>query len=266
MTDPVDAIERRAYAAWPAEEVMHLGGWRLRAMRGVSRRANSVWPSSGALSDHGAEREGGGAPSERGVELESRIERAEAWYESKGLSAAFQLTRRATPRGLDTALERRGYRVDAPVSIQVARARTVLRGQAGSDVQVSREIPDEWFEISAYKGRFARVAEVYRGLLGRIGPRARYALARVDGEPAAVGLGVIDEGWMGIFSMLTLSSHRRRGAGRAILAGLASAALEDGVEDLYLQVERDNAGAAALYAAASFRELYGYHYRMAPGH
>ena len=74
---------------------------------------------------------------------------------------------------------------------------------------------------------------------------------------------LIDEGWMGVFSMLTLSNHRRQGAGRAILAGLAGAALEGGVEDLYLQVERENAGATALYAGASFQELYGYHYRRA---
>ena len=248
MTDTVDTIERCAFAAWPAEEVTDLDGWRLRAMRGVSRRANSVWTSEG--------------PGEGSVN--ERIECAEAWYLSKDLTPTFQLTRRAVPGGLDTALERRGYRIDAPVSIQVARARTVVRGQTEAAVQVSRELSDDWFEISAHRGRFARVADVYRGLLARIGSRARYALVRVDGEPAAVGLGVIDERWMGIFSMLTLSSHRRRGAGRAILTGLAGAALECGVEDLYLQVERDNSGAAALYAAASFRELYGYHYRTAP--
>ncbi len=246
--DSIDTIERCAYAAWPAEEVSDLEGWRLRAMQGVSRRANSVWTAEGLPEGP----------------VDDRIARAEAWYVSRGLAATFQLTRRTVPRGLDEALERRGYEIDAPVSIQVARAREVVRGQSEADVQVSRELSDEWFDISAHKGRFTRVVEVYRGLLARIGSQARYALVRVDGEPAAVGLGVIDAQWMGIFSMLTLSSHRRRGAGRAVLTALAGAALEHGVENLYLQVERDNAGAAALYASASFRELYGYHYRVSP--
>ena len=31
--DDVETIERCAYAAWPAEEVKDLDGWRLRAMR-----------------------------------------------------------------------------------------------------------------------------------------------------------------------------------------------------------------------------------------
>jgi GNAT superfamily N-acetyltransferase len=248
--DDVDTIEHCAYDAWPAEEVTDLAGWRLRAMRGVSRRANSVWTGE-CLGDE---------------PLDVRIERAEAWYRSRALGATFQLTSRAVPAGLDDALERRGYGIDAPVSIQIARARNVVRSQPDGcpSVEVHRDLPDDWFEISAHKGRFARVADVYRGLLARIGSRARYALARVDGEPAAVGLGVIDERWMGVFSMLTLPGHRRQGAGRAILTGLAGAALEHGVNDLYLQVERDNAGAAALYAGASFRELYGYHYRVSP--
>jgi GNAT superfamily N-acetyltransferase len=261
--DDVDTIERCAYAAWPAEEVKDLDGWRLRAMRGVSRRANSVWTGGCALLESGQRQASDPLAFAQGADR--HIEQAEAWYGSRGLSASFQLTRRAVPGGLDAALERRGYRIEAPVSLQVARARTVLRVPSGShpDVQVDRELTEEWFEISAYRGRFVRVADVYRDLLARIGSRARYALARVDGEPAAVGLGVIDERWMGVFSMLTLSNHRRRGAGRAILAGLAGAALEGGVEDLYLQVERENAGAAALYAGASFQELYGYHYRVA---
>jgi len=58
-----------------------------------------------------------------------------------------------------------------------------------------------------------------------------------------------------------LPAARRRGAARAVLAALAADAREEGVEGLYLQVERSNAAAIALYASASFRELYGYHYR-----
>jgi hypothetical protein len=48
-----------------------------------------------------------------------------------------------------------------------------------------------------------------------------------------------------------------------VLAGLADHALSSGVPELYLLVERDNAQARSLYAGASFRELCGYHYRVA---
>jgi ribosomal protein S18 acetylase RimI-like enzyme len=50
-----------------------------------------------------------------------------------------------------------------------------------------------------------------------------------------------------------------------VLRALAETAFEAGVDRMYLQVERDNPAAIALYAAASFRELYGYHYRVLRG-
>lgn len=248
MKDPVETIEHCAYDSWPPEEVEPLAGWRLRAMRGVTRRANSVWTFE-ATGD---------------MPVDERVARAEAWYASRRLPATFQVTDRARPEGLDAALAQRGYAIDAPVSIQVAATADVRAALSAGDTGVTRTCSDEWFEISAHRGRFANVPEIYRGLLRRIGAGARFALARVDGQPAAVGLGVIDRGMMGVFSMLTLPPVRRRGAGRAVLAALAAAAQEEGVGALYLQVERDNPPAIALYAAASFRELYGYHYRLAP--
>jgi N-acetylglutamate synthase len=248
MKDPVETLELCAYDAWPAEEVESLAGWRLRAMRGVTRRANSVWTFE-ATGD---------------MSMDRRIDQAEVWYASRGLAATFQVTDRARPEGLDAALAQRRYAIDAPVSIQVAATADVRAVLAPGDASVTRTCSAEWFEISAHRGRFAKVPEIYRGLLERIGPAARFALARVDGQPAAVVLGVVARERMGIFSMLTLPCGRRRGAGRAVLAALAATAHEEGVEALYLQVERDNAPAIALYAAASFRELYGYHYRVAP--
>ena len=43
--DSVLEIEEHALQAWPAAEVEACAGWELRAMGGVSRRANSVWTS-----------------------------------------------------------------------------------------------------------------------------------------------------------------------------------------------------------------------------
>jgi N-acetylglutamate synthase len=247
----METLERSAFDAWPAEEVESQAGWRLRATRGVTRRANSVWTFEAT----------GEACAEE------RVAYAEAWYTSRHLAPTFQVTDRSRPEGLDSVLAQRGYVVDAPVSIQTAATSDVLattsRGDAiGRETCVSRACSDEWFELSAHRGRFARVAGIYRELLQRIGSGARFALARVDGQPVAVGLGVVDRGWMGIFAMLTLPSVRRAGAARAVLAGLADSARDEGIEALYLQVERGNAAAIALYAGATFRELYGYHYRV----
>lgn len=250
MTPLVEAIERSAFDAWPAEETASLDGWRLRAMRGVSRRANSVWPGDATGSSS----------------LDARVERAEQWYASRGLRPAFQLSPLSVPSGIEAALESRGYAVEAPVSIQVARAGAVAADAPRIAARVDAHLTDEWFEISARRGRFAAVSPVYRGLLDRLGARARYSIAYVDGKPAGVGLGVVGtalgEGCVGVFSMLTVPEGRRRGAARAVLVALAARAVAEGIDRMYLQVERDNAPALALYARASFREAYGYHYRV----
>jgi N-acetylglutamate synthase len=244
-------VERLAFGAWPAAEVEALGGWRLRAMASVTRRANSVWPGPDA-----------GPPSEP----EPRISRVEAFYGARGLPARFQLFPGAVPEGLEPALAERGYELEAPVSVQIAPAETVAAapGAAQLVAETADGASPAWWSVAGERSRFASAQEVYRALLARLGARACYAMARRGAEPVATGLLVVEGGWGGIFSMLTLPDARRRGAGRALLAALARAALRRGAARLYLQVERENRAALALYGGAGFRELYRYHYRRAP--
>ena len=107
MPDEVREVEVVAAEALPAAEVEELGGWRLRYTRGVTRRANSVWPNAqkGPLS------------------LEERLEAVEAFYAARGLPARFQVTPAALPENLDEVLAARGYTrdlPDSPVCVQTA--------------------------------------------------------------------------------------------------------------------------------------------------
>ncbi len=235
---------------------MELRGWRLRATRGVTQRANSVWTSSGG----------------RVVALENQIATMEDFYRDRGLPPLVQLTDSSQPEGLDETLAQRGYQARSPVSIQTASAcKVVERTSTDSADSLVRAVvyetmPDPWFDISGRRGRFEQVQDIYRGLLKRIPGRTGYALAEVGGQPAGVGLLVSDGPWAGVFSMLTLRAFRRRGCGRALLHAMARAADSWGARRLYLQLERDNESAAALYHRAGFREAYGYHYRLGSLH
>lgn len=249
MADSVAELEACAFRAWPAAEVAERGGWRLRWSQGLTRRGNSVLPVAAT----------GDAP------LGARIDEVLAFYGERNAPARFQLSPVAEPAGLDAALAARGFEVEAPVSIQVAGAEGVA-GRAepgGVSARVEADPEGEWFAISGGRGRFTPQADVYRGFLRRIGARAGFAIAHRGDEPIAVGLGVVDGAWCGVFSMLTLPKHRGAGAGRAVLAALGGWARARGAARLYLQVERDNAPALRLYAGAGFRESYGYHYRVA---
>lgn len=250
MDTTILEVERCALSAWPADEVEHLAGWRLRAMSGVTRRANSVWAceAQGALT------------------LDERLERVEAFYRARRLPAFIQIAPVSTPAELDAELERRGYVIDAPVSVQVAPASELsVRASAGeAQIQIAREPTEPWLEISVRQGRYASVEGVYLGLLRRLGASAHYALASVAETPVAVALGVAQGDWFGVCSMLTLPERRRSGLGRALLSALAERALEAGCRSLYLQVEIENGAARTLYESCGFQHLYGTHYRRRP--
>lgn len=241
-----DEIEGYALRGWPAETVEELAGWRLRAMGGVTRRANSAW--TGAA--HGA------------LTLEQRIETLEAFYAKHGLPSLVQVSTASRPDGLDEFLAQRGYELDAPVSVQVAApARVAAEGR--HPITLLKEPSAEWLDVSVRQGRYHAAEAAYCGLLTRLGERATFALARVDGEPAAVGLGIADGRALSLCSMLTLNRFRSRGLASAIVQTLARHALESGKELLYLQVEADNRIARALYERHGFAELYRSHYRLA---
>ena len=240
-------IEEAAFRAWPAEEVVELSGWRLRFTHGITRRANSVWPNGW----HGE------------TPLEERLAAVEAFAAERAIAPSFQLTSAAKPPHLDGALADRGYSIDAPVivkTLELAGREAIPQGSEIEASVIASPIP-EWLAVSVDRGRYAGVREHFSRLLARIGDRAGYALASSKDGPIAVGLGVVDGPWLGIFGMLTLPEARRRGAARAVLDVLAAWGAARGASHAYLQVERENEPARALYAGARFLPAYEYHYR-----
>lgn len=218
-------------------------------MGGVTHRGNSAWCSEFD------ERE----------PLRAAIEHVESFYAAAGLAPSFHISPVAAPAALDRELACRGYAVEAPVLVQTASASNLGNLESGSaNVVVSKALSEDWFELGGKRSRFAPHQAIYRGLLSRLGARALYALATVDGVPAATALGVVEPPFIGINSMLTQPEHRGRGLARALLRALVSAALDAGVTRAYLQVERDNRSALAAYARAGFATIYETHYRTLP--
>jgi N-acetylglutamate synthase len=245
-------IETLAANAWPPEHVLLLDGWRLRSAGGITRRANSVWPNAEI-----------GAAS-----LEEKLAAAESYYAALGQPSIFQICDAARPADLDATLAGRGYGANSHTFVQTAPIRDLLnnlpplRLYPHFEIEVSEEFYDEWFALYCLSEEVSGHAAAMRGgILQRIEPAHGFALLRIEGEPAAVGLGVVERDWLGVFCMATLPSFRRRGAAGAILRTLAIWGQLYEAQYAYLQVMQNNSPAQQLYAKSGFATAYHYHYR-----
>jgi GNAT superfamily N-acetyltransferase len=246
-------IERRVFNAWPALEVRHLDGWRLRFAGGVTGRANSVWPN-----------EASGAAG-----VAEKIAAVEHLYREQGLAPRFQITPAAQPADLDDLLAQAGYDRISPTFVQIAQLSdtlqrtTPLRLLPHLVIEGSEEFDEEWFRLYVIAEEVEGYAATMRAaILRKIAQPRLFVQAAVDGAPAAVGLGVIEDGWLGVFCMSTLHGFRRRGAAKAILRALAIWAQMNDATRAYLQVTQPNVTAQMLYASAGFATAYPYHYRV----
>lgn len=246
--EEIRQLENLADRAWPAAEVEPCDGWELRATGpGIGRRVNSVAPLADGL-----------------LPLRQRIGRAEVFYRRRGLPPTFKLTDASLPAGLEGALEARGYRVDAPVSV---RTRTLPLPEPNGPIRLEAQPSEEWRRVNAASGEhFGAAPRLFLELISRIRAPLVFAAAEEAGATAAVGLAVAQEGWLTLFEIGTHPAHRRRGFARRVVAALAAWGVEQGASRAYLQVIPENRPALALYEALGFEEAYRYWYRVGPAH
>jgi len=253
--DEIDLIEAMARDAWPAAQADWVSGWLLRFTYGITRRANSVWPNSNT--------DGGSVWT-----LDEKLNEAELFYAIYELPVRYQISPASRPADLDIALAMRGYQRSAQTAVQTASLHAILSEtgrrlpSARLEVDVAEQASPVWFQAYSDIERFGKRDAVVRSdIINRIRTKTGFALATVDGEPVAVGLGVVNKDWLGIFSMSTQERMRRRGAATSIIHALANWAQLYGVRQSYLQVMTVNEPALALYERCGYSTLYHYHYR-----
>lgn len=229
--------------AWPGLETFDVGGWRLRASRGGYNRANSVWPGAfdGTLS------------------LDAAIDRAEAFYRSRGFVPRFQMLGIAVPAGLDAALAIRGYRRETDCS---DLEKAVLPVAMPPEASLSEDVTDEWSAVYAPAQPPEKRAE-YPAIAASLTHPHAFIVARYGGAPAAVGLVTRVGTDAAVDCVMTRADARRAGAATVVMTAAEAWASGEGARRLLLSVVDDNAPAVRLYARLGYRRLSGYHYRVA---
>jgi len=244
-------LQERAPHAHPAEEVEQRGEWWLRHAPGCAWWVGTALP-------HRDDDPG---------ELLWRVGGVEQFYAARGAAAGFQITPGACPGRLDILLAQRRYRRHSPISLQVAPTGRVLERDATESgpprVRVEGRPTSEWFEVWEAVTGSAADPRAEWDMLERVDRPSAYVSAYEGHDVVAVGRGVADTGWAGVFSMATRPEARRRGAGRNVLAALVDWAGARDAHRMFLQVECGNVAALHLYEQMGFTELCRYHYRSA---
>jgi ribosomal protein S18 acetylase RimI-like enzyme len=247
MTDlaAIEACETRLVNLWPAVDTLLIGDWVLRFANGYSGRANSASAiRSGA--DLG----------EADLALIARL------YRAAGLQPAIRLTPLASP-GLEPRLLAGGWRLRTSSIGMRTPARPAWR--AAPEVIIDSTPQAHWLDgISALQEPSKSQPDHLAAIVGRIRLPVGFATLREADTPAAFGMAALDRGWAEIGSIITRPEARGKGLGRKLVTSLLHWAVENGAEQVFLQVEASNEPAKTLYRSLGFADLYAYReYRLA---
>ena len=247
----IRTLEELSMNAWPALQTMLYGGWVLRFANGYTRRANSINPIYA---------------STRGVE--GKIAACEEMYRAKNLRVVYKMTRAVFPEDLDEILESQGYAAEARTSVQVLDLRRAMALPTNREARLSESLALDWVDDYC---RLNAVASQHRAtmtqMLANIAPArcaGRIALKEKE-QVMAVGLGVAENGFVGLFDLVTDEKFRGRGFGTQLILSLLDWGKQNGARRAYLQVMLDNPSALRLYEKLGFKEVYQYWYRVKVG-
>ncbi|MEW9899617.1 GNAT family N-acetyltransferase [Chitinivorax sp. PXF-14] len=194
--------------------------------------------------------------------MELTVVACEAVYRDWGLRPLFKLAEQVAPPQLDPLLAARGYRVLDPTLVQVA----ALPAEFGLSTEVAAmpALDEDWLRArQRLMGESDVELGIVRDMLSRL-PVASSGFALSEaGQVVAIGLAVIQHGWVGLFDVVTDPALRRRGLGRRVVAAMLGWAAQRGAHHGYLQVVVANAPAVALYRSFGFDTHYRYWYRAA---
>jgi len=250
---PLDGIDLRRVEeiglnALQTQRQLFYDGWLLRVSPGKAKRARSVNAQFGSS-----------------LPLEQKIPYCERVYAERGLPALFRITPFVQPDGLEDELAARGYRSFEDTLVQLARLDGPPDMPAVPGVDFVTPSPVAFAEaVGELQQSSAEQRAALRERVTHTPLTTRAMIAVADGQPVGTGTVMLEDGFAGIYSMVTAPAMRSRGIASGILASLLAWAWERGAAHAYLQVSADNEGAISVYRRFGFVDAYTYHYRGRP--
>ncbi|GCE49991.1 acetyltransferase (GNAT) family protein [Thermosporothrix hazakensis] len=235
-------IEEAALNSWPAQQQAFLDGWILRFAKGYTKRANSITPLYPSF-----------------LPIQDKLAFCEKLYNKQGQPTIFRLLSfQPEIQALDQALDQHGYHYHETTLVFHTRLATPT-----TEPSIQTVPREDWLALYAH---FSRVPlaqqDHHRTILERILPESLFAVLYDEGTPVACGLGVLENGLLGLFDIVTDPEQRNRGNGTRLITDMLAWGHAHGATEAYLQVVETNEIARRLYTRIGFRELYHYWHRI----
>lgn len=237
--------------SWPAEQYYFLNGWVLRYTKGVTSRANSVFPVN---------------YTENSSQVEKDIEIVEAAYKQYGLPSIFTMHDFFEPEGLDSVLKDRGYEEFNHSEALISPIDEICFNKINSDYEY--EILNERTEeFSSLLARFTKRSKIQQEVISEIidrvvVPKKCFILAKSQNKIIGTLMGILNpNGYIYMGDLLVDPDYRKQGIGAKMISKLLNDwAIKNGALIAWLQVEKENTNAIRLYENLGFKEAYSYYY------
>ena len=231
--------------ACPANTIIFLNGWILRVSEGIMKRANSVLPLQYIGSD-----------------LLEDIKKVETIYRKRNLTPIFQIPDYFEPQNLEKTLFSRGYKsVDETIVMTAGIEDICTTVNDSYRYSLESEGRQLWFQaLTDISGYNVSHIEGIRAIIKRIPFAKGFLYVKNGNEIVGIGRGVIDQDFLGIYSLIVHPLYRRKGIGLSMVDKLVEWGKMHSVHEVYLQVESNNSGAISLYRKAGFTERCRYRY------
>ncbi|MFW9910682.1 MAG: GNAT family N-acetyltransferase, partial [Candidatus Thorarchaeota archaeon] len=176
---------------------------------------------------------------------------------------AFKLTHHCHPRDLDIVLDAMGFNKEMETYVQTKALPFPSDNGGKLSARISTEMDQEWIDAYSKLGMFESLTLQCRlEIINRIESMKGFARVEAQGEIIGIGMGVLQDEMLGLFGIVTEPMYRRKGVGMSVNAALMDWGKCNGAKTAYLQVEKQNKPAIALYAKCGFEICYDYWYRI----
>ncbi|MEE1032732.1 MAG: GNAT family N-acetyltransferase [Ruminococcus sp.] len=247
MYATIKMIEDFSLNAWPSHQIQLYDGWLLRFSYFYTHRTNSV--------------EQIGAST---IPVKEKIDFCEDAYRRWGTPSIFKITPLLDP-DFEQRLIERNYVVQHVTEVMVLDFSSYYNRTPNTYVNIERTINSKWINsLFALKSTTNAIHKQIVPSMYQAIPKETLAVSITNdaGQIIAIGLGILDRDYMGVYAIHVHPHYRGHGYARSICTTLLNAGKDMGLKGAYLQVVYGNTPAKNLYTSLGFTDLYKYWFRV----